>query len=557
MMKKMLRLATCCLLLAATGVIGDSGAEAAGARSAEAMHWEAWDAALADAPSDPAVRFAFYAYRTLAVAHPEVYLQADRLFSEIIENLPGSWAAYVQRDIRDFDFFRMIERGENKGRPFSWRDWRVIPDSILDAGGGKPDDWLDRRCPSVAILLRAASPRLSTLEGAVLRYTQTRRARRSADGLFVVIDGAGRGFLIEDTLVRLGGFHSFDDGLSAIAPVLVFNEHSVYYPLFGRDDRNGSADLRRLLSALGPPATLDLSTRDLRRISSLRVSSTLADTDSYRFAVRVASGFHGIGNRVVNEKWSAFRGDAPAPAEACITLALAKVYFHSNRLSPISAALAAQALEGELATRLGDLETEYLARCGRRIAPHDSSDTRMEAWGILWSYGLLAVGIDDLARTRAGEGHSQAWAMAAILNLANIPYTAVLVSGKRADAPDQEWLLADQGRYQYTLGTWNEVRIPEGKVRRRALILNGYSFSGRRVHFSSRGCCADVGGLTIAGDLTRLTAMFPMWNLRFTSPSGPMSLEQLSSDLVNDEMQIDQWQWPTATAGRAVETSGR
>lgn len=552
-----LRLAGSFLLLAAAGLIGDPGAEAAGARSADDMHWDAWDAALADAPDDPAVRFAFYAYRTLAVAHPEIYLQADQLFSEIVENLPGGWASYVRPDLRDFDFFRRIDRGEIEGRPFSWRDWRVIPDSILDAEGEAKVHWLDRRCPSAAILLHAASPRLSTLEAAVLRYTQTRRLGRSEEGLFVVVDGAGRGFLIEDTLVRLGGFHSWDDGLSGIAPVLVFNERSVYYPLFGRDDRDGSPSLRRLLAELGPPATLDLSTTDLRRISRLRSSSALADTESYHLAVRVASGFHGKGNRVVNEKWSAFRGDAPALEEHCVTLALAKVYSRSNRLSLVSAAVAAQALEGELAERLERLETDYLALCGRRVAPRDSSDMRREAWGILWSYGLLALGIDDLARTRAGEGHSQAWAMAAILDLVGISYAAISVSGKRANAPDQEWLLADEGRYQYTLGTWNKVRAPGRDVRHHAIIIDGYSFSGRRVHFSSRGCCADVRGLTIAGDLTRLAALFPHRTLRFSGDSGPVSLARLSHDLVNDSLEIDQLLWPVATGGRSVETSGR
>ena len=70
---------------------------------AKSLRVRAWDQCLDSANSVPAVRYSLYAYRSLAVQHPEIYLEADQLISEVLEDLPGSRLAYRSRDVRDVE----------------------------------------------------------------------------------------------------------------------------------------------------------------------------------------------------------------------------------------------------------------------------------------------------------------------------------------------------------------------------------------------------------------------------------------------------------------------
>ncbi|HUU44393.1 MAG TPA: hypothetical protein VM118_01565 [Acidobacteriota bacterium] len=503
--QRMWKLSACCVAIA---VLCGSGP--AWTRDAASEHWAAWDAALGAGDQLPVSPFAFYAYRTMAVPHPEVYLLSDQLFSQIVENLPGGRAFYTHPDPMDVRFFLRVQNGELNGPGFSWRDWLVTPDSVRDQ---EPTDWntetiFDQRLPSAAVLLRTASPSLSTIEGALLRYAQRRRLGRDPEGLFVVVSDDGAGYLVDDTLFLKGGLHRWSGVPEAISPVLVFNEKSVYYPLFGRDDRGEDPTLGLLLNRLGPPAVLDLSTGALQRINRLRTAAALHDDKAVRCAATCALGLRDVDNPLVRDQWSAFWSLDDATEIDCMSMFTASVYFQANHLSPLAAVLSTHLDDRDLKTSLPELSTAYLAHCGRSPA-FDTTGTAREAFGVLWSYGLLDLTLDDVARTRTGGSSSQAAAMSAILDLAGVPHVGIISPSGRMEGQDLESLLAGDGWYEFTLGSWRKVTGVIQRTESRAVVLWGYRVGARAGFFYRDYVCANTDALQVIDDLAEVERMLP------------------------------------------------
>ena len=221
----------------------------------DSLHWAQWDSAFVESDTDPAVRYSFYAYRSIAVPHPEIYLRADSVFLDIIAGIPGSRSAYRGADVRNLDFFRSLKQRERKGPAFSIAFWAPELDSIDDRTV-VPDhiSWLDRRMPSAAVLLHGPVYRLSTIEAAALRYAQYRRMGASADSVYVIIDTSGTGYYVVGKNIYVPTSLSPVADPARIIPALVFNERAVYYPLMGRDDRPDAPRLASLVDRLAPAA---------------------------------------------------------------------------------------------------------------------------------------------------------------------------------------------------------------------------------------------------------------------------------------------------------------
>jgi hypothetical protein len=496
--------AAICLMVPALYV----GAEA---RDAVEVHWEAWDAALGEDGTEPASPMSFYAYRTIAVPHPEIYLKADQLISDVLENLPGGRVAYTYPDQRDVPFFQRIQKGEVTGPGFSWRQWTIWNDSVKTGtvlSGGDPESILDLRLPSAAVLLRYVHQVYTSPEWALQLYCQKRRLGHPTDGLFVVIDADGSGYLADDT-VLIHGIHTWEGNPCDIRPLLVFNEEAVYYPLFGRDDRSRDVSLSSLLGRLGPAAVLDLPVTALQRISRLRTVAALPDTESTHAAILISSGLRDLKNPLVRERWDRYRESEDTTSCACLPASFLTVLCEANRLSPVAAGLSCTITGDDLGTALLQVSDKYLALCGRRVAPVDSSDSSLEAFAVLWSYGLFEIGLDDIVRTRAGGSSSQAYAMSAILDLAAVAYAEVLVpDGRLVDAP-MTMLLAGGGRYECALGIWSEVAILIERANSRGIKLLGFRMGKSAARFHSAWVCTDSDALTFSTDLAAINRLFP------------------------------------------------
>lgn len=528
-----------------------SGGASVAAAPADDLHTRAWDEVLDSADVLPAARFAVYAYRTLAVPHPEIFLQADELASVVLENLPGSRLAYRSRDARDIEMHLRIARREMKGGSFAWGMMTMSPDSVYDdVQVENARQWFDWRAPSAPVLLKSASDRLSTLESALLRYTQLTRTRRFGDELFVVVDQDGHGYLATDTSLWEAGLTDRPvKKPESIAPVVVFNRRAVFSALADRDDRPRNSALARAMGRLGAPRRVSFDAKDAVRLERLKRVAALRDSTSARLAVLMAAGLVDRSQPQVDSAWSAIDPSAGNPSP-CATLGLMETLYWANHLSAWAADLAVRAASGPLEESLTLLQEEYLSRAGRPVSPRDSTDTNREAWGCLWSYDLFVTTIDDNARTRAGSTYSQAAAMSAVLDLAGLPHFQLSVRLGDMQIPDQEWLFAGEGRFQFNLGVWTSVpaSLPAGG-RPAVLLVSGLAVRGRPVRIGAGTFCSSLDDLGIGTEIGRITRQMPLASLMVRPPLGEVSsMQKFVVELTAGRYQSRHPAWPVDVA---------
>ncbi|MEW5874031.1 MAG: hypothetical protein AB1752_02470 [Candidatus Zixiibacteriota bacterium] len=547
---------------------------ASSADVADSLHKDAWDRMLDEAAYDPAAAFAFYAYRTIAVAHPEVYLLADSLFSGIIENMPGSRFAFRDQDRRDIELYRKLQRGEQEGAPFRWRNWEPAIDSISDEGWPRRS-WLDTRLPSAAVLLRADSKRLTTLEAAALRYTSLRRGGIPADSLYIIVDTRGQGHLSQGGVIRSASTGMADAGDPArINPALVFNEECAFYPLMERDDRTASASLARVVATLGPPGDPALDGSERKRADRLASLTSLKRGEAKQFALMVSLGAIGVTEESIK---SALSECFPSAEEAGAHLGVVPGMIRdairrANQLSIPAARLAGLAVESPAFDKCTPvLEEHYLDLAGRRVRPDVPSDSTRTAWGYLWSYELLDVTFDDIIRTRAGRGSSQALAMSAILQLASIPNVRVeFDTGESPNLPEQHWVLSPDGRWQFNVGMWGKVPARDASAARIAVLLASLGVGDDWVEFTRCDHYCDWDYLAVAQELAHLEAAMGAMAISVGQPKHDagetghahghheqktvvVPIGEFARRLTSDEIHWDPVPWPPIGLTRPAE----
>ncbi len=511
------------------------------------LHSRAWQECLDAMQSDPAAQYGVYAYRSVAVMHPEVYLHADRLTLDVLGLLPGSRLAYRSRNVRDVELHLRIARRETQGGAFSIGMMSIVPDSIYDAGAPKSlADWMDVRVPSVAILLKSESDRLSTLECAMLRYSHLVELTSPNPEPFVVIDKKGSGYLATDTSLWLAGLsnRAVKDWKS-VTPVLVFNRNSVFSALTGRDDRVSDTALGLVMSKLGSAVKFSLNGKDRERFASVAPGTTLAEPEAVRLAVIVASGLADRKQPLVDSMWTAV--SRTSEEAQCADLLLEEAYFWANRLSPSCASLATHFTGLPLTKALPQVQRDYLEWVGRPVNPQDTAEIRTEAWGCIWSYDLFLTSLPDNIRTRAGSALSQAIAMSAVLDLAGIENYQIGVQMGDKQIPDQHWVFADTGRHQYNLGVWTSVPPPSsGTVTRPIpLLITGFVLKGRAVRIGAKTFCSRFDELMVGESLARIARCMPLANLSVVAPDGKLAtLQKFLFALTNDEFEPALTYWP-------------
>ena len=518
---------------------------------AKSLRARAWDQCLDSANSVPAVRYSLYAYRSLAVQHPEIYLEADQLISEVLEDLPGSRLAYRSRDVRDVELYLRLARREMKGGAFGLGMMTITPDSIFDLAPVRfAFGWLDLRAPSAAVLLKSVSPRLSTLECALLRYAQLTRTGWFSDDLFVVVDEKGTGYLAADTVLWQAGLSDRPVAKwKDVSPVLVFNRRAVFSSLVGRDDRDDDSLLSRLMDKLGRAASPSFGSEDTKRFARIKDASSLPNGNARQLAVLAASGLVDRKQPRVHDKWSEYAG-TDSVGVACATSQLDEVFFWANRLSLRTAELADLMTKSEFSKSMTAVQEKYLSWAGRRVSPHDSTDLRVEAWGCLWSYDLFETLIDDNIRTQAGSSSSHASAMSAVLDLAAVDHFQLSVRLGDKQIPDQEWLFAGNGRYQFNLGIWTTVpdSIPPG-VRPTTLLISGFALRGNSVRLRGGSICAGMDALTLGEHLARISRLMPLANFMLLAPNDEVTaLQKFLFDLTDDRYQFSAAKWPPTSS---------
>jgi hypothetical protein len=392
------------------------------------LHTSAWEMVIQKAHEDLSYVYSFYATRTLAVKHPEIYLQADGLFVEIITTNTGFKRAFEIKDVHDETLYTRSYGSP----PFSFDDVDFSTYTTLGFREYYPQGYpvfsfLDRRILPIASTLKSKDNRLTQLEKGVQAYF----AERGEKEMYLLYcDNENTYLYSDDDIIWADTLEPVEeiDG----NPILIFNEEYVWYPLMERDDTDKDALLKTLVTACATDVTVphleegELAFLDeLKRVTELQ--SHLEEDMALLSALRPVWNLEKYSKTDLYERVGESGIDFIGERRFLLK--------QGNYLSPITAYLAAisEACEGE--NKMIEVSREYLK--------HASTDTlQFAAHGHTWYCDLVEQTIEESYTTKAGHCIVQAANISAALDLAHMEYYWVegysekIVSGPNA----HDWL---------------------------------------------------------------------------------------------------------------------
>lgn len=242
------------------------------------MHFNAWMDIAEKAGELPQYKYAIYESRTLAVDHPEIYLQADELFNELLTTHPGMWDYYMVRTDNFYEeerLYKEIQKKINEGYAdkFSWARFSITQfkpiryrEIYYNTSAFLP--FIDLRLYFLGSALKAAGWRATPLSMAEFLYFKYK-----SEGVnpYLVVTGNGSAFVAYESggtvkLVRYDGKVVNDKPKNV---VLVFNDRYVWYPLMGRNDTSkdpGLAEVVRMYATKDDLPNLTEEERSLIKV---------------------------------------------------------------------------------------------------------------------------------------------------------------------------------------------------------------------------------------------------------------------------------------------------
>jgi len=365
------------------------------------IHRDAWNEASMRAESDAYFKYAVYTSRSLVVKHPEVYLQGDALFIQHVTSNPGYAEASQEQDPdsdRYYDGF--------PGPPLNLQHIDPAVFQVVTAEELYPQDapfypFVDRRLSPIASCLVTQNRNLTGLEKASLAYFTSKRA---ADELpFIIYCSNGQAYLAtEDHLVDTSDGSYVEK--PAGAPILIFNELHVWYPLMGRDDTAASPRLRSVVEQFRSERSMpDLTSEEALIVERLRSGTTLAHSERDLAILAAVRGmpweselFEQIARGYLREY----------PLNIWVGIQL-NWLVRANYLSPFAAFLGGILDTANLAQTVEDMVDRWHNGFGFRH-------------GHVWQCGLVRYSIDEIMRVEFVHCVLHAASIAAILDLARI-----------------------------------------------------------------------------------------------------------------------------------------
>jgi len=370
-------------------------------RRAVQLHRNAWADALARAASDDYFKYALYESRSLAVAHPEVYLKGDALFADHITSVEGYGQAYTEEDPHSMQYSG--KPSWFSGPPFSFgqvdaRQLTTTTCMSLYPDGAPFYPYIDRRVLPISSCLKTTSGFITELEKAFLFYFQ----RRAEDGVgpFIVYCDTGRAYLSDgDELLSMAGFRAAPviDG----NPVLIFNENAVWYPLMGRDETNSDPGLKTVVARYQTDCDIpELSAFETEIASRLKAITALRGNAQHELAVLAAARAHMMHSKEFRQLWDKHK--------AWAQYGIHKSTIHiADYLSPFAAYLAGLIEQLDLPGSVSQMIDCWHRDCGLRH-------------GHIWRCGLVEYTIDEAMRIGFFHCEGHAEHISAVLDLAGV-----------------------------------------------------------------------------------------------------------------------------------------
>jgi len=372
---------------------------------AKSLHSAAWEEMAQRSATNPYYMYGLYAARSLAVAHPETYLQADALFLDYIAGHSGFASAFAETDPHSASYFA---RTFFSGSPFSLDLLDLDRYQTMTNAARFPSDvavfgFLDRRVLSLASCLKDSDLRITALEKSTILYFKLRE--KSHERPFIVYCADETAYVASQDQILCPDGGAVEGKLTSDA-ILIFNEDFVWYPLMGRDDTARSRSLRELVAEYGAEDDQPTMTAQERRLAEVLGESTkLHSTKEWDLAKLAA---------VKGSSWVyPFRSICKKyligyPLEVWI-FAIQQRWVHcANSISPWTSWLAAYVLDSTATDRGVETMTGVWQRRLGMIHGH------------VWQCSLIRYTIDESVSIGAVHCVLHANSLSSVLDLAGV-----------------------------------------------------------------------------------------------------------------------------------------
>ena len=373
------------------------------------IHRDAWSKLVSQAENNAYLKYAIYAYRTLAVKHPEVYLQGDNILSEVLTTNAGFKRAYEIKDVHSEYLFKQREL---TGPPFSFEDVDFGKYKLVNCQDLYPLDYpflpfIDRRLDLLTTTLKTFDDRVTQLEKAEQLYFAEKK--RGSGQLYLIYCDNENAYLYRDGyLISSADREKVDNPQGN--PILIFNEHNVWYPLMNRDDTGRSEVLNELVTKYSTSVKEpELSDFERGLVSRLKAVTEFTDARNLTFLKVACINASQTMPYLLPQEIKRELGQLHLTWFVWCERALNE---KMNLPSPISAYLAAIVKYGQDKDEIRALCDEY--------GYHTRTPGHRESHGHVWRCSMLEYGVEHAYRTRAGHCVVQAAAIGTALELAGV-----------------------------------------------------------------------------------------------------------------------------------------
>lgn len=393
--------------------------------SALELHKNSWSELVKQSKTNNYSKYGIYTSRILTVFHPEIYLKADMLFLETLDNKQLS--SYI------------FETNDSKQSQFNINSINLKDYNIINSRETYPSDvpylkYLDKRALSISTFLREVrnnnieqTKDIKEIELAFLFYSLQRiKHKTPKDKLYIIYCKN------EETYIRIDTNLYSMKTLKKVnnikgKPILIFNEEAVWYPLMGRDDTFFNSSLKNVVNRYQKQSKKPEITKFENKIIDKLKIVTKLPVEERNIAILASTklnpnlGFESyyLKDNKILKMWEKVLSNYPKeiiattikphPAGGLGYIILGRFTKEANKLSPLSA---------YASSFLSDFKNK--------------SFKKLEKWyqsnfeyNILWKMGLLHSTIDEsfITQNLSCEIHSLNWE--AIFALQNKQYYAL------------------------------------------------------------------------------------------------------------------------------------
>lgn len=377
------------------------------------LHKEAWENAIREASTDRYYKFALYSSRCLAVRHPEIYLKGDAQFLKHITTSSGFSKAYQETN---FQSQKLIEG--YSGPPFNLSQVEFSSYTLQAPQELYPEDapyfdFLDLRVGPLASVLKVRNKEITQLEKAFLHYFVQKE--KTFPHPFIIYCDNNNAYLASYNKLISAKTGEEVEGVEG-NPILVFNEHSVWYPLMDRDETESDDLLKRVVSRYAnrkrSPDLNDFEAENVDKLKDVTALNTDTDRELAEIAAVRASPWGGKTFRPLLRK---NLSNYPLDIWHGIGLNWVK---RANYISPFSAYLAAFIDQDDLRSSTEKLVDVWHTDYGFR-------------WGHMWECSLVQYTIDEVKRINYVHCVLHAVSLSSVLDLADVKNFLIMgTSGK-------------------------------------------------------------------------------------------------------------------------------